>query len=232
MAVVDTVDGGSGSIFAQDASVSPPAAADGGSTLASLTGEQTAEYRRMFSEATAAYGRNDFTAAARLFRAMYDRRPDAAIAYNLARVYERIGEVSEAVGFFERVLAATPPPSEAQRQDIAQRIAALRAYEQRRSAGFAQPPATAAELNQEGLTWFQRGVRFFQRGQYAQALQAFEEAARFLQTPELLFNLATTYERMRNIPRAVEYYRQFAESRRGTAEEDFVARHIQELESR
>ncbi len=186
----------------------------------------------MFTEATDAYGRNDFTAAARLFRAMYDRRPEADIAYNLARVYERIGDVSEAVTFFNRVLAAQPPPPDAQRQDIAQRIAALRAYEQRRSAGIAQPPATANELNQEGVTWFERGIRFFGRGQYPQALQAFEEAARFLQTPELIYNLATTYERLRNFPRAIEYYRQFAESRRGTAEEDFVRRHIGELESR
>ncbi|MDP3273588.1 MAG: tetratricopeptide repeat protein [Deltaproteobacteria bacterium] len=196
-----------------------------------LSQADSAEVRRLFSEGTTAYGQNDFTTAAARFRAAYEiDHSSVAMAFNLARVYERIGEVTDAISFFERVVATHPGPE--MEADIARRIAALREYEQRRSAGISQPPATGDQLNQEGVTWFGRGVRFYQRGQLPQALQAFEEAARFLQTPELYFNLGMTYERMRNYPRAIEYLEQFAEARRGTAEEDMIRRRIAEIRAR
>lgn len=218
---------------AQDASAADSAAAsEGGAEFRALTGAQTEEFRRLFAEGSAAYSRRDFTAAARSFRQLYELSPNPAMAFNLARVYERMGEVSDALTFFQRVLDGSPPPTDAQRQDIDRRVAALRAYQQRQAAGIAAAPATAQELNQEGVTWFQRGVRLFQQRQYQPALQAFEEAARFLETPELFFNLAMTYERLRNYPRAIEYLRQYLDVRRGTAEEEMIQSRIRDLESR
>lgn len=203
-----------------------------GQGFRSGTGGESAEFRRLFAQATAAYSRNDFTEAARLFRQLYEQSPSVDTAYNLARVYERIGESSDAIQFFQRALQGDPPPSDAQRQDIEARIARLRAYEARRQAGIAAAPATSDELNQEGMTWFNRGVRFFQRGQYSAALQAFEQASRYLQTAELDYNLAMTYERLRNYPRAIEYLRQYLEAVRGQPEEIPIQRRIRELEQR
>lgn len=206
--------------------------AEGGAEFRAMSTAQSAEFNRLFSQATSAFGRNDFTEAARIFRQLYEQSPSVDMAYNLARVYERIGEASDAITYFQRVLQGDPPPSDGQRQDIEARITRLRAYEARRAAGIAAAPATTDELNQEGVTWFNRGVRFFQRSQYQSALQAFEQASRYLQSAELDYNLGMTYERLRNYGRALEYLRQYLETIRGQPEEMPIQRHIRELEQR
>lgn len=218
---------------ADDAQVSTDAASgEGGAVFRAATGGETAAFRALFSQATTAFARNDFTEAARAFRQLYDQSPSVDMAYNLARVYERIGESTDAINYFQRVLQGDPPPSDGQRTDIEARIARLRAYEARRAAGIAAAPATSDELNQEGVAWFNRGVRFFQRGQFSSALQAFEQASRYLQSAELDFNLGMTYERLRNYPRALEYLRQYLETIRGTPEEIPIQRRIREIEQR
>jgi tetratricopeptide (TPR) repeat protein len=214
------------------ASARADASAEGGSDFRGGSNEQSAEFRRLFSQATTAFGRNDFTEAARVFRQLYEQSPSVDTAYNLARVYERIGESTDAITFFQRVLQGDPPPSDGQRADIDARIARLRAYEARRAAGIAAAPATSDELNQEGVAWFNRGVRFFQRNQFSSALQAFEQASRYLQSAELDFNLGMTYERLRNYPRALEYLRQYLETIRGQPEEIPIQRRIREIEQR
>lgn len=229
-----TVDAGATAMGPEDAqsSVDASARADGGAEFRAMSTAQSAEFNRLFSQATSAFSRNDFTEAARIFRQLYEQSPSVDMAYNLARVYERIGETTDAVTYFQRVLQGDPPPSDGQRQDIEARITRLRAYEARRAAGIAAAPATSDELNQEGVTWFNRGVRFFQRAQYQSALQAFEQASRYLQSAELDYNLGMTYERLRNYSRALEYLRQYLETIRGQPEEMFIQRHIRELEQR
>ncbi len=229
-----TLDAGSPSTRStEDAQAATDAAsAEGGAGFRGATGAENAAFRALFSQATTAFARNDFTEAARAFRQLYDQSPSVDMAYNLARVYERIGESTDAINYFQRVLQGDPPPSDGQRQDIEARIARLRAYEARRAAGIAAAPATTDELNQEGVAWFNRGVRFFQRGQFSSALQAFEQASRYLQSAELDFNLGMTYERLRNYPRALEYLRQYLETIRGTPEEMPIQRRIREIEQR
>jgi tetratricopeptide (TPR) repeat protein len=152
------------------------------------------------------------------------------MAFNVARVYERMGEVVDGVRFFEIVLAGRPDAT--LRADVERRIVALRAYDQRRRDGIAQPPPSSDAMSAEGLTWFNRGVTFFQRRQYAQARAAFEQAHYYLQTPELFFNLASTYERLNQFDLAIENLREYLSSRRGTAEEAEVQRRIEALQQR
>lgn len=193
-------------------------------------GGSSRQVSQLFAEGSAAFSRGDFPTAARAFEQAYRLQPTAEMAFNLARVYDRMGEVEGAIRHYEIVLRSQPDPE--QRTFIEGRIAALRAYEQRRREGIAQAPASAAELNQEGLQWFQRGVRFFSRRQYRQALMAFEQAALHLQTPELYFNLGMTHERLGNIDQAIEFLREYLNTRRGTPEEEEIQRHIERLEQR
>ncbi len=222
--------GGSGTTVAMTGSDAGVVSGDSGVLFTAPTTAMSDNARRLFSEGSAAYSRRDFSAAARAYRQLYEEYPSVEMAFNLARIYERMGEVADAIRLYERVLQSNPPAE--QRVGIELSITQLRAYEQRRTAGIAQSPATSAQLNQEGVTWFQRGVRFFQAGRYPQALQAFEEAARFLQTPELFYNLGMVHERMHNYGRAIEFLTQFADQSRGSAEESMIRQHIEELQNR
>ena len=69
----------------------------------------------------------------------------SGLSKNALGVWERIGESTDAITFFQRVLQGDPPPSDGQRADIDGRIARLRAYEARRAAGIAAAPATSDE---------------------------------------------------------------------------------------
>lgn len=193
-------------------------------------GTDPARAQQLYIQGAQAFGRSQFREAAQAWAQAYQLNPSRELAYNLGRVYERMGEVEQGIQSFERAL--TQETDARQRTDIERRIAGLRAYAQRRAEGVAIALPTQEALNQEGVSWFERGVRFFQRRQYQNALMAFEQASNHLQTPELTYNLGMTYERMGNISQALDLLRQYLRSREGSAEEQFLRDHIRELEQR
>lgn len=207
------------------------AGAAGSAEFIAPSGPQAAQAAQRYGEGAAAYGRGDFAAAARSFQQAYDLFPAPAMAYNLARVYERMGEVEPATRYFQIVQRANPPPSADQMADIDRRIAGLRAYDQRRREGIAQALPTTDALSQEGNTWFQNGVRFYRRHAYRQALMAFEQAYNYLQTPELFYNLAVTHRALHNVDRALEFMREYLAARRGTPEEAWIEQQVRALEA-
>jgi len=192
------------------------------------SGEQSRQAAEAYAQGAAAYARGDFAAAAQGFARTYEIFPAPEMAYNLARVYERMGDAPQALRYFERVLQSNP--SAAQRTDIEHRVAGLRAYEQRRRDGIAQTLPSTDALSQEGATWFQRGVALYRRRNYRQALIAFEQAYQYLQTPELFYNLAVTHRALHNTDRAIEFLREYLSARRGTPEEAWIEGQIRQLE--
>jgi tetratricopeptide (TPR) repeat protein len=202
----------------------------GAAAFTAPTGPRAQQAMQRFVEGNAAFSRGDFAAAASSFRAAYDLAPSPAMAFNLARVYERMGEVEQGVHYFEIVLASNPDAT--MRADIEHRIASLRAYEQRRHDGIAQPPPSTDELSAEGANWFRRGITLFRRRQFQPALLAFQQAYQYLQTPELLFNLAAAHERLGHLDQAIEFLREYLQQRRDTPEEAEIQRHITELQDR
>jgi tetratricopeptide (TPR) repeat protein len=213
---------------ASDASAST-SAAGGDAGFIAPTGPQAQQVAQAFSEGSAAYQHGDLAAAARAFERAYQAWPAPPMAYNLARAYERMGEVDQAVHYFDIVLHASPSPE--QQADIERRIAGLRAYEARRREGIAQSLPSTDALSQEGNTWFQRGVTLYRQHHYQNALMAFEQAYQYLQTPELFYNLAVTHRALHNIDRALEFMREYLDARRGTPEEAWIEQQVHALEA-
>jgi tetratricopeptide (TPR) repeat protein len=187
------------------------------------------EAARHAADGAAAFARGDFRAAVAAFRTAYGADPSPEMAFNVARVYERVGDVTEGLRYYEIALRTNPPP--AQRADIERRIAGLRAYEQRRRDGIAQVPPSTGELSAEGMRMLQSGVRLFMRRQYRGALVAFQQAYQYLQTPEVLFNLAAAHERLHHTDQALEFLREYQQQVRGSPEEAEVRARIERLET-
>jgi tetratricopeptide (TPR) repeat protein len=212
---------------------SAAASPDGGSASSAgfimPSGPQAEQAAQVYNEGATAYAHGDFPTAARSFEHAYQLFPAPAMAYNLARVYERMGEADQAIRYFTIVQHANPTPE--QQTDIEHRIAGLHAYEQRRRDGIAQSLPTTDALSQEGNTWFQHGVAFYRRHNYTQALMAFEQAYQYLQTAELFYNLAVTHRALHNIDRALEFMREYLDARRGTPEEAWIQEQVRQLEA-
>lgn len=206
---------------ATDASVSDDAA---------LGVSATEHYRA----ALVAYGRDDFSTAAREFEAAFEARPSAELAFNTGRMHERMASAADATRWYERVLAMNPDP--ARRADVTHRIAALRDYDRRRREDFAQPPPGTDALQQEAASWFARGIALYRRRRYADALRAFEAAQQFTASagrvvPELVYNLAVTHEHLGHRQEAVSAFRAYLSERPDSVDHEAIERRLQALSS-
>ncbi len=168
--------------------------------------------RALFAEGLAAYqaGRLD-EARARLDDA-YRLRPSAELAFNVARVCERMGEAEQGIAYFQLYLR-DGAPGEGERADVARRIAGLEALRARQRDQIFAAPASTDELTAEARTFFLRGVAMFQRRAFEAAMQAFTAAYGFARLPEVVYNLAITAEKLDRAQEAIDYYREFLRAR-------------------
>lgn len=168
--------------------------------------------RTLFGEGLAAYEAGRLDEAATKLAEAYRLVPTPDLAFNVARIYERMGESEKGVAHF-RIYLRDGSPSATERADIERRIAALEALRQRqRDQIFAAPPSTD-ELTAEARTFFLRGVTMFQGRHYDAAMQAFTAAYSFARLPEVIYNLAITAQKLERTQDAIDYYREFLRAR-------------------
>ncbi|MBI2894059.1 MAG: tetratricopeptide repeat protein [Deltaproteobacteria bacterium] len=195
--------------------------------------EETARTR--FAQGQAAYQAGDFPAAAEAFLAAYRAVPSPEIAFNIAKVHERMGDLDVAIRYYELYLRRSDleESEAAQVRDVVER---LKAEKRRRSQTVQPVAASQGELDAEARTFFDRGMRMFRRRDYAGALQAFQAALSFARqarnpVPELFFNMAATLERLGRAPEAAGFYDNYLRQHRELSdrERDQIRHKIEEL---
>ncbi len=197
---------------AREASASEPTQADAGAIGSRADDASIAQARALFAEGVAAYeaGRLD-EALAKLGEA-YRIRPSPDLAFNVARVCERMGEAAQGITYFGHYLR-DGAPTETERADVARRIAGLEALAARQRDQIFAAPASTDDLTAEARTFFLRGVAMFQRRAFEAAMQAFTAAYGFARLPEVVYNLAITAEKLGRAQEAIDYFREFLRAR-------------------
>lgn len=200
----------------------PDAGTAGASTPDGATPERTPPAQRdaaaieraraLFLEGQAAYAAGRFDEASAKMVAAYELTHAAELAFNAARVYERMSAYAEALRYFEFYLRDGAPTPE-ERASVEARMASIREASARRDAQVFAAPASDDELTLEARTFFLRGVSMFRRGQFGAAQTAFLAAYRFAPLPEVIFNLAVTSERMGARQDAIDYFREYLRAR-------------------
>jgi tetratricopeptide (TPR) repeat protein len=192
-----------------------PAAPDAGppSGLSIDTNDPAVQRARtLFAEGLAAYEAGRLEEAATKLAEAYGLVPTPELAFNVARIYERMGDAEKGIAHF-RIYLRDGTPSDPERADITRRIAALEALAQRQHDQiFAAPPSTD-DLTAEARTFFLRGVTMFQGRHFDAAMQAFIAAYNFARLPEVIYNLAITAEKLERTQDAIDYYREFLRAR-------------------
>jgi tetratricopeptide (TPR) repeat protein len=194
-------------------------------TRAELT---LAEARAHFEQGQAAYRSGQLKQALAHFTRAYELAPSPELDFDLARVYERVGEPASAIAHL-RAYVREVELEDADRQQIEARIASLEALRARQRAPLLQTPPTNAALTAEARAFFDRGNKLFKEGSYAAALVAFAAARRFAPLPELTYNLAVTAERLGHASEAVDYYRQYLREAKHPPDEQAVQTRVRAL---
>ncbi len=184
--------------------------------------------RSLFVEGQQAYDAGDFTQAAEKMRAAWELFHTPALAFNVARVYERMSEYDPAIRFF-RMYLHHGQPSDEERADVEARITALQEAKQRQRDQVYTVPPSGDELTNEARTFFSRGVAMFNGGHFQAAMEAFTAAQRFAPLPEIFYNMAVTAERLHSLRDAMDYYREYLRVRPNAPDRGHVEREIARL---
>ena len=206
-------------------------AADASSPSSASSGGDTSGAGALFERGLAAYAAGDFGEAARLLSEADALVPSPELAYNLGRVYERMGETENAIAMFRRYLR-DGSPSEADRADVDARIAGMEALAARHRDMLAVLPPSTDEVTAEARTFFERGVTMFRRRRYDAALTAFTAAYRFAPLPEVIYNLAVVSERTHHLQDAIDYYREYLRAVPNDPDRATLERTIADLRAR
>lgn len=163
--------------------------------------------RSCFNAAQEDYFAGRLAEARRGFECAYARLPSAELAWNLARVSERMGDVDEGVRYFRDYLARAQV-SARERKQVEARIQALLDLAARQAVPIKSGDA-AGELSQDARKFFERGAKLYRTGHYKAAAAAFSAALQLSDAPELHYNLAVTAERLHQVSEACDHYRAY-----------------------
>ncbi len=175
---------------------------------AAPAGDKLAPARAEFEQGRAAYRAGRLKQALAHLSRAYALAPSPEIEFDLARLYERVGEPTPAVRHFRAYLAQSQVTA-AERAQIEARIDKLLALKARQRAQLRAPPPSRAALAAEARTFFERGKKLFAAARYEAALAAFGAARRFASLPELAYDMALAAERLGRPADAVDYYRTY-----------------------
>lgn len=184
--------------------------------------------RELFNEGQRLYAAGNFPEAVKSLRASYELTESPDLAYNVAKVCERMAEYREAIKYY-RIYLRRGKPSAQERANLEKRIDEIESADKRRREQLFASAPTATELTEEARAFFTRGVAMFKRRKYPAAMQAFNAALRFAPLPEIYYNMAITAERQGTTRDAVDYYREYLRMRPDAPDVEFVKREIERL---
>ena len=204
----------------------------GGSRGSAPAAPPASAAQRRYEEGVAAAGRHDWAVAAAAFSDAYDMEPSTELAFNTGRMYEHLADFDRATEWYQRVLASNP--STAVRAQATTRLANVQRDAQRRRDGIAQAAPDDAALSAEAAVWFNRGLQFFRRRRWREALQSFETANQFVQNAggsvaELMFNLGVTHEHLGHRGEAEAAFRSYLSARPESPDRAEIEARIQRL---
>jgi hypothetical protein len=198
---------------------------------ADVRAPEMAEAMTCFRDGQAAYVAGDLAKALRGFLCAFERAPSLELHWNLARVYERMGEADEGIRHYRAYLdqnEVTPR----ERKRVEARMQALAQLRVRQRAVLTEPKPSRDVLSAEARRFYDRGVALFGRGQYQAAIAAFSAALQMSGAPELHYNLAVSAERLQRYREASDHYRAYLAASSDPADRPTIEARIAELRAR
>lgn len=99
------------------------------------------------------------------------------------------------------------------------------------ATAFAQGSAPDAETIARARNHFNAGTAYYDDGRYDDAAREFAEAYRLTGHPDVLFNLASSYDRLERRDDAIEHYRKYLDEAESPPDRERIETRIHELET-
>ncbi len=170
--------------------------------------EELRHAKQCFAAARTAYAAGKLAEARDGFTCAFELAPSPELEWNLARVYERMGDANQGIRFYLLYLDSSALKAE-ERVSIERRVAALEELRDRQRQQVKGQLPSERELGSEARAFFDRGVKLYHRGNYVAALVAFAAALRASGAPELHYNLAVASERLHKPSDALDHFRAY-----------------------
>ena len=206
----------------------PPAAQGQDARPEKPAGQELARARKHFEAGARAYETGKLHIALDHFLKAYRLAPSPELLFNLARVYERMGEAEQGIHHFRRYLQEAKVSAK-ERRAVEARISALDRTRSRRRAQLTKRAPSSDDLTAEAKRFFDRGLTLYGRGKYEAARRAFTAAQRFTSIPEVYYNLAITSQRLAKEADAIDYYRAYLRGRPDALDKSQIQRRIRRL---
>jgi tetratricopeptide (TPR) repeat protein len=177
--------------------------------------------REHFQQAEAYFRAGTYDRAIAEYQAAYDLSPHSALLFNIGLAHEQLGELDQAIAYYERYLAQDPDgvkaaEARARREALTRTLAESQEHEAKR--------ARAAELRTQA-------AELSAAGDHAGAIAALSEARAIDADPELVFELAEAHRGAGETVLALTEYRRYLAAATTGAHRSEAARRIDELEA-
>lgn len=183
----------------------PPA--ESGSATGSGSGQVGTTATSTATEAATLYaaaGRDYYRAgqyleAAEQFQRAFALLPTSALAFNIARSYERLSQWQDAIDWYERYVTMATDA-----RDKAEALEKIELLRQR-----LQPDATTPETRYAAR--LAAGRQAYSRGDFEAAIEEFKAAFDIKASPGALYNIAKSYEKLGRYEESIDYFTQYLE---------------------
>ncbi|MFH1809240.1 MAG: PEGA domain-containing protein [Pseudomonadota bacterium] len=145
-----------------------------------------------------------------------------SLLFNIARCYERMGDYSSAVVYYERYLADAVGAPDA---EVVRGLIAHYREQLKKNAAPTTPEEQAAVLARKGR-------EYYRAGRYADAIAQLERANRVAQKGAFTYNIAKCYEKQGDYDNAIVHYQRYIELEPDASDRQDVVALIAALQAR
>lgn len=170
--------------------------------------EQTKEAAGRYELGKALLDKNEYGRALDELTRSYSLRPAPETLFQLARAQEGLGQIDEAMGSYQKYLAAPGKPLPKRKQaSIEKSIRQLEELQQQKIA------------RQKALAQNKAGKQLARAGKHEQALATYGQAYRYYPDPNILFNIGESASAMKKYDMAIDAYTEFLRGAGGSLKE-------------
>ena len=181
-----------------------------------------ARAQALFESSRGLYRELKYGEAVQQLQEAYQLVPSAALLYNMAKCYERMGDYARAIDHYERYLKESlgAPDADTVRDMISHYRAKLA-----KSGTPTSPEERAAVVANKGRD-------YYRAGRFADAIAKLEQAMRIVEKSAFIYNIAKCYEKMGEYDQALIYYRRYLAIEPNASDRSDVDAIIKALEDR